>query len=170
MKLIWCLLMFSAIIGNNTFAGVADFTGEWVVVNDDTSDSGIAGVVTEQQESLRVLQTYPDGTVYIQGIGRGVVPTVEYAFTVIPAGTFFDFAVNGSKLTGSIIRNGIEDPVFDGKISEDKITFTVKEIIQGKTYTYSYTGKLLNDGIQFDVRPPANGGKSFKFKARREPD
>ena len=62
----------------------------------------------------------------------------------------------------------MEEPILNGKISGDKITFSIKETVNENTYTYSYTGKLLDDIIQFDVRPPANGGKPFKFTVKRE--
>jgi len=169
MKQVLFVMMFAAIAGNIAFAGDADFTGEWIVDSDDVSNSGIADVITEPKISSRVLQTYPDGTVYIAGMGRVVIPTVGYAFTVIPAGTFFDFEANGSKLTGSIIRKDTEEPILNGKISGDKITFTIKETIKENTYSYLYTGRLSNDSIQFDVIPPSNGGKPFKFTVKREP-
>ena len=166
MKQVWFLMLFAAIMGNIASAGDIDFTGEWIVESDNDGDSGITvtlieGVYRPGQSREMYM---PNGTsVMVSPIG-----IKEIAFAVIPTGTFFDFAVNGSKLTGSIIRKDTEEPILNGKISGDKITFTIKETVNENTYTYSYTGKLLDDSIQFDVRPPANGGKPFKFTVKRE--
>ena len=78
----------------------------------------------------------------------------------------FDFAVNDSKLTGSIIRNENEDPIFDGKISGNTITFSVRETVNGETYFCTYRGELSDDGIRFEVTPK-EGGKRISFMTRR---
>jgi hypothetical protein len=164
MKQIWFAIMFAAVSVNIAFTDEVDFTGEWFVESADAGDSGIAVTLTEDvYRPGQIRETYrPDGTfVRMPPIGKR-----EVVFVVIPAGTFFDFAVNGSKLTGTIVRD-TEEPILNGKISGNKITFTVMETIRENAYSYSYTGKLSDDGIHFEVRPPANGGKRFQFMAKR---
>ena len=172
MKQVLCVIMFAATTGSIVFSDEMGFTGEWIVESNNDSDSGIA-VVIEESSKLPpgLIQVYPDGTALIAGKGRVALPQgAQYAFTVIPAGTFFDFTVNDSELTGSIIRQRTEKPILNGKISGDKITFTVRETLRENIYNYSYTGTLSNDRIQFDVRPSANGGNPFKLTVRRAPD
>ena len=168
MKQIWRVIMLAAIAGNIAFANDAGFTGEWIVESDNDSDSGIVVTIDEPPKlPAGVTQVFTDGSVFITGKGRVILPKVQHAFTVIPAGTFFDFIVNGTELTGSIIRQKTEKPILNGRINGNRITFTVRETLRDNTYTYSYTGNLLNDSIQFEVRPPSNGGKPFKFTAKR---
>jgi len=175
MKKIWIVIIFAAIAGNIIFAGDVDFTGEWFVESDNDGDPGITAVINEPPQmpyGATFTKMEPDGSisVYIAGRGGVTLQSAQYDFAVIPAGTFFDFEANGSKLNGSIIRGETEDPILNGKISGDKITFTIKETIKENTYSYLYTGRLSNDSIQFDVRPPANGGKPFKFTVKKEAD
>jgi len=107
------------------------------------------------------------GYITLEELNLTTLPDKSYSFKVIPDGTFFDFATIGARLNGSIIRDGTEDPIFDGKISRNKITFTLKEIIEGKTYSYSYAGELTDGVIRFEVKPPANGGDRFRFTVKR---
>jgi len=161
MKQILFVIMLAMVTGNITLAGEADFTGEWIV-NGDIGEDGIIITIDDMPPERMVNEIRGNGPI----IPLSSIESKSSAFTVISVGTFFEFTANGSKLTGSMIRQNTEEPIFDGKISGNKITFTVKETIGGKNYSYSYTGKLSDDSIQFDVKPPSNGGKSFKFKAK----
>ena len=170
-------MLLAAIMGNIASADDIDFTGEWIVESDDAGESGITVAIDENlppgSSSERIFRDALGNPYTIDAFGKPQTPPPSpqparsYAFTVISAGTFFDFAANGSKLTGSIIRGETEKPILDGKISGNKISFTIKETIAGKSYSYSYTGELSDDSIQFDVKPPSNGGDRFKFKAIR---
>ena len=177
MKHIFLAILFAAFAGSIASADDIDFTGEWIVENDDAGESGITVAINENlppsSTSERVLRDHLGNPYIIDTLGRPQTPppspqpSRSYTFTVIPIGTFFDFAANGSKLTGSIIRGETEKPILDGKISGNRITFTVRETIGGRTHSYSYAGELSNDRIRFDVRPPRNGGARFQFTARR---
>lgn len=183
MKFVLLLAVFAGAVVFAVNVAPADdvnFTGEWVVDSDE-GGSGIT-VTINVTETVDAPQTWtPSGQVYIMPDGTQIfrTPTLNskastprlsrksYNVTLIPAGAFFDFAVNGTQLTGFIIRGETEEPIFDGKINGNKITFTVREIIKEQTWSYSYTGELLEDSIRFDVKPPRNGGDGFKFTARR---
>ena len=175
MKQICYVIMFAAIAANIVFADDVSFTGEWLVEIDDAGDSGIAVVINEPEQVTWAMrgysEVYTDSGLRMVQVGAGRQPKiVQYNFTIIPAGTFFDFDVNGSELTGSIIRQGTEKPILNGKIKGNTITFTVREILNEKDYSYSYTGELSNDYILFEVKASRDGGKPFKFTAKRVPD
>jgi len=162
MKQIWFVIMFAALAGGVAFAGEADFNGEWIARGEDIGGSGIiANVISEYP-------AYSTNDI-IEYQRRNIsLPTRQKIerVTVIPANTMFDFAANGSKLTGSIIRNETEDPISGGKISGNTISFTVKETVKGKNYSYFFLGELSKDGIKFEVTPQNNGNR-IKFIARR---
>ena len=165
MKRILFVILITAFTACFSLADDAGFTGEWIVENDDIKESGITVNIIKYAELYQIGapgafgKTYNNGAPIILGIS-------ELYIEIIPVGTMFDFAVNSSKLTGSIIRNENEDPIFDGKINGNTISFTVSETVNGKTYSCSYRGKLSDDGIRFEVTPK-DGGKRISFLARR---
>jgi len=156
MKHVWLAVIFAAFAGNVALADGVDFTGEWFV---ESEAVGSGNVVTIQ-----------GGRIVPEGI---VVRSTQTYFTLIPAGTFFDFTANGSKLIGYILRYETEEPIYDGKINGDKITFTVRETAAGKSrqpVNYYYSGKLSGDIIQFEVFTPSQTSSRaarFQFTARR---
>jgi hypothetical protein len=85
--------------------------------------------------------------------------------------TILEFYVEGNKVTGSMLGY-LEDewPLLDGRISGDKISFTVKENIGRRTNTNLYIGKIKGDIIEFSSTP-INAGHGipprFKFTAKR---
>jgi len=158
MKHIWLAIILAAFTGNIALADGVDFTGEWFV---ESEAVGSGNVVTIQ-----------GGKIVPTGISAR--PTSKpNVFTIIPSGTFFDFTANGSKLTGYILRYETEEPIYDGKINGNKITFTVRETAAGKSrqpINYYYTGKLSDDGIQFEAFTPSQTNSlaaRFQFTARR---
>lgn len=69
-----------------------------------------------------------------------------------PPRTIFEFEAHGSELTGSMLGYpDTETPILSGKISGDKITFTMKEYFGERSVSYVYTGKISGDTIRFDV-------------------
>ena len=161
------LTMFIAAVGALSFASGAEVTGEWLVGEDDVSGSGIVINITAASSAP---QSAPG-----PGMMGGRMPpqasnparkTVSYDYSVIPVGALFDFVANGSKLTGSVIRFDTEEPILDGKINGNKISFTVKENVKGRDYTYLFRGELSDESIRFEVTP-TTGGKQFQFRARR---
>jgi hypothetical protein len=65
--------------------------------------------------------------------------------------TTFEFQTRGTELTGSMLGYpDSEMPILDGKISGDKVTFSVKEPLGRQLVTFMYIGKISNDVIKFE--------------------
>jgi len=192
MKRIFFMMLLSVITGNGALAGNgADFTGQWIVASEDFGESGITVNVDDRSLLVPPLTVETGRTVADANLPQRAVDFIQNrefdkmrqqyeellhqeqatgkstAFTVVSSGTFFEFVANGTQLTGSKIHGKTEEPIFNGKINGNKITFTVKETVAGKPYSYSYTGELSDDGIQFEVRPQRDAGDRFKFKVIR---
>jgi hypothetical protein len=165
MKRILFAILITAVTSGFSLADDVGFTGEWIVGNDDVKDSGITVSVINYAGSYSRGAPVAVADIYYNG-APVILGKSELHIEIIPVGTMFDFAVNGSKLTGSIIRNENEDPIYDGKISGNKITFTVKETVNGQNHSCAYRGELSDEGIRFEVTPK-DGGKRINFMARR---
>ena len=75
--------------------------------------------------------------------GRGGQGTVK---------TVFDFKQDGDKVTGTMSGMGRENPITDGKIAGDTLTFVVKmETPQGDMKS-NYEGKIAGAEIAFKVK------------------
>lgn len=98
--------------------------------------------------------------------GEWVVEQVDKKGVV--ARTILEFDVEGNKLTGSMLGY-LEDewPILDGKISGDKISFTVKESRSSRTITNFYVGIIKGDTIAFRLTVISPGRDSYKFTAKR---
>ena len=166
MKQIQVVMLFLLFSANIALASDVDITGEWIVLEDD---AGIIVTFREEPPPPENKMMFSGGRYweYREYSNRVAVESKSYFLKIIPVGTFFDFTASGTKLTGSIIRNDTEDWIIDGKINGNKITFTIRETIGEKIYPYSYTGEVSDDGIRFDVRPPANSGNRFQFAVKR---
>lgn len=75
--------------------------------------------------------------------------------------TTFTFQADGDKLTGSMTGMQGEQPISEGKISGDTITF-VRETPRGKQ---SFTGTVAGDEIKF--KRTAGQGQAQEFVAKR---
>ena len=87
------------------------------------------------------------------------------------ARSILEFYVEGNKLTGSMLGYQEDEwPILDGKISGDKISFTIKQTAGNRTITNLYIGKIVDDTIEFSLTP-INAGLGipprYKFKAKR---
>src|SRR5262245_38332736 len=60
----------------------------------------------------------------------------------------FTFKVEGDKLTGTASGRQGDNPISDGKISGDEISFTVKVNFNGNDVTLVYKGKVSGDEIK----------------------
>jgi hypothetical protein len=73
----------------------------------------------------------------------------------------FTFKAEGDKLTGTASGMQGDNPISDGKISGDEISFTVKASFNGNEVTLLYKGKVSGDEIKMTRtvqgmdRPPA---------------
>jgi hypothetical protein len=98
--------------------------------------------------------------------GEWVVEEVDKKGVVTK--TILEFDVEGNKVTGSMLGY-LEDewPLLDGKISGDKISFTVKESRGNRTNTNFYVGIIKGDTIEFRLTVISPGRASYKFTAKR---
>ena len=72
--------------------------------------------------------------------------------------TTFNFKVEGEKLTGTVSGRQGDNPISDGKISGDTITFTVTASAQGNEVKFVYQGKVTGDEIKFTRTREGGGG------------
>src|SRR5215469_15079364 len=63
--------------------------------------------------------------------------------------TTFNFKVDGGKLTGTVSGMRGENPISDGKVSGDDISFTVALSFNGNDIKMNYKGKVSGDEIKF---------------------
>jgi hypothetical protein len=70
----------------------------------------------------------------------------------------FTFKVDGDKVTGTVANQRGENPISDGKISGDDISFTVKLSFNGNDITMAYKGKVSGDEIKFTRTVQGGGG------------
>lgn len=85
--------------------------------------------------------------------------------------TLLEFYVDGNKLTGSMLGYREDEwPILDGKVSGDKISFTIKQSIGNRTINNLYVGKIKGDIIEFRLTPINVGHgipPSYKFTAKK---
>ena len=72
--------------------------------------------------------------------------------------TTFNFKVDGSKLTGTVSGMQGDNPISDGKVSGDDISFTVALSFNGNDIKMTYKGKVSSDEIKFTRTVEGGGG------------
>lgn len=91
-----------------------------------------------------------------------------------PAKTIYEFNVEGSKLTGSVLFGWSEEerPITNGKIKDDRISFTLQSLLsfagphpRSYALVYLYEGKISGDTINFTVSYGTH--TKSKFTARK---
>ena len=83
--------------------------------------------------------------------------------------TTFNFKVDGGKLTGTVSGMQGDNPISDGKVSGDDISFTVALSFNGNDIKMNYKGKVAGDEIKF-TRTVEGGGQTRppqEFTAKR---
>ncbi len=78
----------------------------------------------------------------------------------------FDLKADGDKLTGTVANQMGENPIMDGKISGDEISFKQKMKMQDNEVTLIYTGKVSGDSINF-TRQREGVERKQEFVAKR---
>jgi opacity protein-like surface antigen len=79
----------------------------------------------------------------------------------------FTFKVDGEKLTGSVSgMQGNENPISDGKISGNDISFTVAMSFNGNDVKMDYKGVVSGDEIKF-TRSREGSDQKQEFTAKR---
>ncbi|HZF39555.1 MAG TPA: hypothetical protein VE715_12070 [Blastocatellia bacterium] len=79
----------------------------------------------------------------------------------------FTFKVEGEKLTGTVSGMQGDNPISDGKISGDEISFTVKVSFNGNEVTLLYKGKVSGDEIKMTRSRPGGDQPGQEFTAKR---
>jgi hypothetical protein len=73
----------------------------------------------------------------------------------------------GNQLTGTVSGRRGDNPISDGKINGDDISFNVVLDFQGNSIKMIYTGKVAGDEIKF--KREVEGRGSTEFIAKRSP-
>ena len=81
--------------------------------------------------------------------------------------TTFTFKAEGEKLTGTVSGMQGDNPISDGKISGDEISFTVKLNFQGNEITFLYKGKVSGDEIKMTRTRQGGDQPGQEFTAKR---
>jgi hypothetical protein len=79
----------------------------------------------------------------------------------------FTFKAEGEKLTGTVSGMQGDNPISDGKISGDEISFTVKLNFQGNEVTLLYKGKVSGDEIKMTRTRQGGDQPGQEFTAKR---
>lgn len=80
--------------------------------------------------------------------------------------TTFNFKAEGEKLTGTMSGMQGDQPIADGKLKGDDISFTMTLNFQGNDVKMTYKGKLAGDEIKF-TRQREGSDQSTEFTAKR---
>jgi|SRR5262249_5481869 len=81
--------------------------------------------------------------------------------------TTFNLKAEGEKLTGTISTQQGENPISDGKISGDDISFTMTANFQGNSIKFLYKGKVSGDEIKFSRTREGGDQPPQEFTAKR---
>jgi len=82
--------------------------------------------------------------------------------------TTFNFKVEGDKLTGTVSGRQGDNPISDGKISGDDISFSVTAGGGGgNTFKLIYKGKVAGDEIKFTRTREGGDQPGQEFTAKR---
>jgi len=77
----------------------------------------------------------------------------------------FNLKADCDKLTGTMVVEGQETAIADGKASGDSLSFTAKVDRGGNMITYTFSGKVTGDQIQF--KREGGQGQAREFTAKR---
>ncbi|MGI8991138.1 MAG: hypothetical protein ACR2I2_16365 [Bryobacteraceae bacterium] len=78
----------------------------------------------------------------------------------------FDLKADGDKLTGTVSTQMGENPIADGKVSGNDLSFKQKLNFNGNDAVIIYTGKMDGDKINF-TRQREGGDRKTEFVAKR---
>ena len=81
--------------------------------------------------------------------------------------TTFTFKVEGAKLTGTVSGMAGEQPISDGKIAGDDISFNVVANFQGNEVKLVYKGKVAGDEIKMTRTREGSDRPPSEFVAKR---
>ncbi len=81
--------------------------------------------------------------------------------------TTFNFKADGTKLTGTVSGMQGDNPISDGKIDGDNISFTVVNSFNGNEVKLLYKGKVAGDEIKFTRTRDGGTQPPQEFTAKR---
>ena len=81
--------------------------------------------------------------------------------------TTFNLKAEGNKLTGTVSGRQGDNPISDGKISGDDISFTVAMSFNGNDIKLLYKGKVAGDEIKFTRTREGGDQPGQEFTAKR---
>ena len=100
----------------------------------------------------------------VDGKWSGAVSTPKGDFNVS-----FTFKADGTTLTGAMVAmDGNSNPIKEGKIEGNNLSFTVDLDFGGQPFTLNYKGVLSEDQIKFDG--DAGGGRTFELVVKKNKD
>ena len=79
----------------------------------------------------------------------------------------FTFKVEGSKLTGTVTGGQGENPISDGKIAGNDVSFTVVANFNGNEVKSLYKGTVAGDEIKFTRTREGGNNPPQEFTAKR---
>jgi hypothetical protein len=81
--------------------------------------------------------------------------------------TTFVFKVEGEKLTGTVSGRGGDNPISDGVIKGDDLSFNVAVNFNGNEMKFAYKGKVAGDEIKMTRSNPRPDAPPQEFTAKR---
>lgn len=79
----------------------------------------------------------------------------------------FNFKADGNKLTGTVSGRQGDNPISDGEINGDEISFTVTADFRGNEVKLLYKGKLAGNEIHFTRTREGGDQPAQEFTAKR---
>jgi hypothetical protein len=83
----------------------------------------------------------------------------------VPATSIFEFKVEDNTLTGAMLDFETEEPILDGKVKDDHVSFKIQDDVKRTTFTYK--GKIVGDTIRFRVVANSGVHRILEFTATR---
>ena len=81
--------------------------------------------------------------------------------------TTFNFKVEGSKLTGTVSGRQGDNPISDGTIKGDEVSFTVTASFNGNSVKLLYKGKVAGDELKLTRTREGGDQPAQEFTAKR---
>ncbi len=81
--------------------------------------------------------------------------------------TTFNFKVEGSKLTGTVSGMQGDNPISDGKITGDDVSFSVSANFNGNQIKFLYKGKVAGDELKLTRTREGGDQPGQEFTAKR---
>ena len=81
--------------------------------------------------------------------------------------TTFNLKAEGDKLTGTVSGMQGDNPISDGKVSGDEVSFKVKVSFNGNDFAMVYKGKVAGDEIKFTRTIEGREAPPTEFTAKR---